>query len=186
MKYLLHPIGGVIVPLCQSVITGMLGGLIALALGGVFWHWATAITLFTWLILIIRWGDLVREVIHPSPDPLPDPPTIKIAVVAEDHRSGMLAELKGYNLVDLIELARGLESGATFSESSWTGSNRPFTRSQFHTLRNIFLSRGWAVWRSPSTPARGIILSPQGKAVTRYLSSVQIPTPLLNPVNPKK
>lgn len=181
MKDLQNPIAGVLVPAAQALVTGLLAGIIAAALGGPWLPWAAGIALLTWLVLLVKWGDLVAWLVHPAPEP--PTPTIRIAVTQENGHIGALAELKGFDLDQLAQLARGLQEGQTFSEAAWTGADRPFTRAQFHELRGIFLSRGWAAWRSPGTPARGVVLTRPGQAVTRYLSGADtITTPLLNKI----
>lgn len=181
MKDLQNPIAALLIPAAQAMISGLLVGIISAALGGDGLAWGAVAALLAWLVLITRWGDLIREIVHPSPDPgQAAEMTLKIAVLEEQGRAGMFAELRGFSLEQLAILAKGLEAGETMNEAAWTGPGKPFSRSQFYELRQVFLSRGWARWRSSTTPARGIELSRPGQAVMRYLSDLEIAGPLLD------
>ncbi len=177
---------GCLLPLAQSVVTGVLVGVLAgtfalyagveqpalvgLALGalaGAGW----------WLSSITAW----RRSAYPPPanqqgmTPLrPDPlPPIRVEVAREN----------GMDLVDLpatpeqlISLAQSVLSGGSLSEASWTGSGAPFTRAEFAALRNELIRRGLATWNNPHTPARGFALTAPGRAVMRRFASLS-PTP---------
>jgi hypothetical protein len=179
--------GGVVIPFLQALVTGALVGLLSFVLGGNGLAMGAGVFLLTWIILVLRWLDLITWTVkppEPEPAPQPEPLSLRIAVSQDNGHNVALAELKGFTLDQLAQLAQGLQAGATFSEAAWTGSGRPFTRPQFYELRQVFLSRGWAAWRSPGTPARGVVLTHPGEAVTRYFSSVG--TPLLTQGDPKK
>ena len=75
-------------------------------------------------------------------------------------------------------LADGLLNGKPFTENVWTGFGKPFSRSQFASLRAEFMRRGWADWRNPEAPAQGVTLRPPGRAVLRtYANETVRPTP---------
>lgn len=47
---------------------------------------------------------------------------------------------------------------------------RPFTRAEFRALVGEMLRRNLAAWNNPKTPARGVTLTPQGRAGQENLS----------------
>lgn len=179
------------IPFIQSVATGFLVGLAGGALasleawtdpGKVGFVIGASMAAVTWLLLLRRWLELcavaaygVDEsgVADPGGTDRPGPggESQLVRVQFSEGRQMQLVDLPA-NLEQLVTLAGGLLAGATFSESSWTGSGAAFTRSEFKALRDEFLRRGWAVWRRPESPAQGVALTRQGQAVVRHFASM--------------
>ena len=176
---------GCLLPLAQSVVTGVLvGGLFAAIAQYAGWQQPALVGLALgalagagwWLSSITAW----RRSTYPQPaneqmQPLrPEPPpSIRVEVAREN----------GLDLIDLpvredqiITLAQGVLSGGSLSEASWTGTGAPFTRAEFAALRNELIRRGLATWNNPHTPARGFALTAPGRAVMRRFAAMS-PTP---------
>jgi len=81
----------------------------------------------------------------------------------------------------LVNLADGVLHGASMSELTWCGRNKPFSISQFRGLRAELIRRGLAVWRNETAPAQGVELTLPGKAVFRRFLSMAEQHPTLNP-----
>lgn len=171
-----HVESGCLLPLFQSIITGILVGLIvaglalwaklpsagwiALIVGaaGAFWWWARSIHL--WRLSI--YGDV--EPVYSAPA---EASTVRVEF--HDERQILFAELPA-TPAQLRDLSTGLLAGVAFSEAAWIGSGRPFTRSQFQGIRSEFIARGWLRQRNPDYPNQGCEVSPSGKAVLRQLA----------------
>lgn len=184
-------------PLGQAVVTGLLTGLPAGFLAGLTGWSDPGLTglltgagaaLVFWLKLVRHWQQLVTDLLYPDQpeqQPITDQlkpadSTLRLEVVQEGGNFVQYADLQA-RPEQLVSLARGLMRGQSFSEDSWSGQGRPFSRSQFRALREVMLSRGWLTWRDPEAKAQGLQLTHAGKAVMKYLSDQQQPTtPLYN------
>lgn len=177
---------GCIMPLAQSLISAVfvatLAGAVALyaewnrpghvallggALAGAWW----------WLSSLAWWRRLAFPELQVQPvddnqavDPIDTPPVV-VQLTSEDGRHVQLGYLEGVNNYQLAALAEGLLTGQTFSESTWTGAGRPFSKAQFHHVRREFMKRQWCAWRNPGAPAQGIQLTAAGRAVMRSFAS---------------
>jgi hypothetical protein len=70
----------------------------------------------------------------------------------------------------LMTLANGLLGGKGTSESDWTGSGKPFSRSEFREIRTALIDRGLATWANPDHHAQGWELTAAGRAVMRRIA----------------
>jgi len=73
----------------------------------------------------------------------------------------------------LADLAHGLTLGRPFSEAEWCGAGRPFSKSDFRTLRSAMLDRRLLEWRNAAAPWQGCQLSLVGRHVFGRLSDVR-------------
>jgi hypothetical protein len=172
----------VVIPLAQSLATGVLLGAAAGSASAVFawgevWSWAllasTGGSLAAWMIY--RPELAARQDSQPLPQ---DWETLRVEVIASDPQSayqvGVWADL------DLpreaaIRAARCIESGGDFSLSSLAGAGKPLSRAEFELMRDEFIRRGLARWRNESAHAQGCVLSPAGRAVVRRLAEAVPP-----------
>lgn len=175
---------GLALALAVGVILAVIGNPHSIKAGVVTWVMVQALA---WLYLLTRWGRLVDAFTVPVYDdanyydePEPEPAqVVRVEVSEDDGRHVGIAELP-FTHGQLRTLAAGLLSGSTFSEASWSGTGHPFTRSEFRTIRDVFLARGWARWNREGAPGQGVKLSPAGLAVIRHFAS---DTELISGVN---
>jgi hypothetical protein len=69
----------------------------------------------------------------------------------------------------LKELAIGLLNGVPFAEDSWTPEYKLFSKAQFREVRDEFLNRKLAEWKS-SSHAQGVRLTHSGVGLCRKLA----------------
>lgn len=112
-----------------------------------------------WLFLLRVWlrlvaGDVLagEEQVTFEPEVF-TPSTVRVEVYKE--RSGMFIDLP-CEPEQLAALAGGVVSGTSLAESSWCGSGRPFSKSQFHSVRNELVRRGLVAWRNVHAPSQGL------------------------------
>jgi hypothetical protein len=92
----------------------------------------------------------------------------------EDHGSRQrlsFIDLPGSD-AQLVELARGVLNGKGTSESEWTGSGNPFSRSEFGALRAALIKRGLAHWINPDAHSQGWKLTAAGRAVMQRIAEM--------------
>lgn len=65
-------------------------------------------------------------------------------------------------------LAAGLANGEPITQARWQGL---LTRPELARLLAELIQFGYAVWRSPGTPARGAVLTAKGRALCRQLGA---------------
>jgi hypothetical protein len=112
----------------------------------------------------------------------PEPPEVLRVELLErqDGNNTRLAfiDLPG-NRGQLVKLAEGLLAGKGTGEAQWTGSDNPFSRSEFSAIRATLIERGLATWINPSHHAQGWELTAAGRAVMRRIAQVSAdrPTP---------
>jgi len=178
---------GCILPLAQSAVTG--AGVALLATGaGLWWGDPSKVGYMAmtfgagagcaaWLSGLIHWRRLSVpglpdfEPAAPEPVQVLEPARVRVELSRDEGRHVQLIDLPA-TLDQLATLAGGLLSGATLSESQWTGAGAIFTRSQFAELRAALIGRGLAAWNNPSTPARGVALTRPGLAAMRHFASM--------------
>lgn len=179
----------VLIPLAAALITGSLAGAVVLAVAwaaGTPNPWQPAAILAS-LAALIFWlvghsrarkaGELERGlVVDPPLETTTKGATIRVEMRSDNGRAMDYADLPA-TLDQLRALADGLQNGAPLTVGSWTGHRRPFSRSEFENLRAELVRRNLAAWRNPAAPAQGCELTPQGRAVFKYLST---PTPTLS------
>lgn len=180
---------GAFLPAAQAFLSGVFFSLVVLGVSllagaeqeGVFLLLGGSTVAFVaWLVLLKHWVRLVdlREGVQPAPryeviepEPAFQPGTVRVALVERGNgtMSGEFLELPATS-EQLRLLASGVVSGGSLSENAWCGSGRPFTKAQFHALRQALLERGWFQWRSPSAPAQGVEPTHVGRRVFQHLS----------------
>lgn len=174
---------GCLLPVGQCGVTFVL--LALLTYGAARWQgwnspgWIALVTgaagaLLVWASGVLAWRrDVygVEEPYHPTPSPALQVQNVRVELAQETDGARRL------NLIDLpasadqlAALAHGLLTGASLSESTWTGGRGLFTRAEFSQLRAELLRRKLAAWNSPGTPARGASLTPSGRAVMRQFA----------------
>lgn len=134
--------------------------------------WFSHISL--WRGLVYRWEEIHQDIIDDRAITEP----IHLELHSHDEKTIQFIDFP-CQPDQLVALAKGLLSGATLSEASWTGSGNLFTRAQFVQLRNELVKRNLAAWNSPHSPARGATLTRPGVAAMRYFASLAEDTPTL-------
>ena len=90
------------------------------------------------------------------------PPAIELTVNRPDRRGWERFELPG-TVEALQQLASGLLAGRGFTEAAWTGRGRPYTKTEFHELRDKLLEQGFLQWRNERARAQGVELTQDGE-----------------------
>lgn len=177
---------GCLLPLAQSVISGILAGLVAGAVG-MWQEWQGAgyiallvgavVALFVWAGGLGAWRRSVYApaVYYPpeqedQPDQAPARVRVEVSQTEGAAHTTQIADLP-VSVDQLAQLAVGLLAGQTFAEGVWTGAGRPFSKSEFIALRSEFIKRGWACWKNDRAPAQGVSLTRPGAAVMRSFAS---------------
>lgn len=169
---------GCMIPLGQALATGVLCGLAVLGLAlWLKWENPEAMALIAagggavlwWISSILMWRSAVYADLRPV-----EPVVVQAAaetVRVEFREEGRMAfpELQA-SAGQMKDLAIGLLAGAPFSETTWCGEGRPFSRGQFQAVRGEFLKQGWARWRNERATNQGMEISPAGRAVCRELA----------------
>ena len=186
------PAVALIIPGLQAFLTGVFLGVVAGVLsvslewghpwraGFLIWAGVQAVT---WLCLLVRWANivvmletvlnvdlnqdgLIGEDIIEAEEVQP----VRIEVIQDEGRHVQFANLP-IPEKKLTALAVGLSQGAGLSEGQWTGKGAVFSRSEFRTLRDLFVTRGWLQWVNTEAHSQGLQLTHPGKAVMRYYCS---------------
>jgi len=182
----------VLIPLFQAFVTGIFLGIMAGVLSvcveyehpwrAMFLTWA-GVQSFAWLALLVRWAGLVksletalnydidRDGVIGEEDEEEEIQPVKIEVIQNEGRHVQFADLP-ITEAQLVALAVGVIQGASFSEGQWTGKGAPFSRSEFRTVRDLFIRRGWLEWVNPSARSQGLELTAPGHAVMRHFASM--------------
>ena len=186
-----------LIPATQAMISGIFLGLAAGVLWRDIWAFVIAWALVQagcWLILLGRWLgavgrverllgiDLNNDGYIGDPEPY-EPEPVRIELIQDSGRRCQFVDLP-VSENQLIQLATGIQSGASFSEGQFTGSGAPFSRSEFRSLRDIFLRRDWLAWRNERSKNQGLEFTRAGSAVMRYYASLAN-TPQLIERNPE-
>ena len=179
---------GFVLPALQSVISALwvfiLAGLVSYALYrlisfpvGIL---AVLVGAGVWFAYLRKWHYLTGLSPYQEPEPLPlreverEPERVSIELLENNATSGQYLSLPA-RYEQLIALGRGVLSGQGLAIGSWVGTGRPFTRSEFETLRDEMLLRGLLAWHNERARGQGVKLTPQGRAVLKYLASVPPP-----------
>ena len=162
----------VIYPAAKCIVTG----LFAFVLAAVLWSWSVAalvgagVAMAAWLVFQLPDKKILQRVAESKVYPVE---TTRIEITASDpagqFSAGRWADLN-LSREDLQVLAKRINAGASFSHAGLAGPGRPLTRSQYETLRDEFIARGLAYWRSPAAHAQGVELTRAGRAVMEYFS----------------
>lgn len=183
------PGAAILVPLAQSLITGLFSGLLASGIA-ILAGWQRAwlyfligwwlVQLIAWLISLRGWHRMIARLEGAlcvdlnkdgfiGSDRQPEKQVIRIEVKEDDHTT-KIAEIE----IDpgrISQAARLALVSGSFSEGSLTGSGAPLSRSQFRNIRDKFLDRGWLEWRDIEAKNLGLKMTRSGKAVFKHLAS---------------
>lgn len=172
---------GVVIPFLQAVVTGVFSGVLivgVLVLAGAFQVAVLAVLaggamLFMWLRLLGNWLAVYSPIrvveYQPDGDGVQRAPYVSIEL-KQDNRRLQFIELPASES-QLVKLAEGLLRGTPLSESAWCGGGRPFSKAEFHQLRDELLRRQLVAWRDEQHPAQGLILTLAGRHVFQHLVS---------------
>jgi len=169
-------------PLLKSIISGVLVGLAAVSLYGLYlqvtpWRLFFAIVA---IVALLSWLAVIRAM-SPSPkletvQPAKVYPSESTSVkfVASDPAGAFTAGRYSQFPVDietLIKVCKHLANGADFSMAGLSGRYRPLTRSQFESLRDTMIHDGLAYWVDPRFHAQGCKLTRAGENMVRHFTS---------------
>ena len=172
----------VIIPAGQAFFIGLFVVMIAVS---ALWnkpdlrYWSftagAVASLFAYILLTTKWRNLKL-----SPSRVFHEETVKINLLDETKKPytrGKYIETT-VGREKLILLAINLDNGYNFSYSSLAGRGKLFSRSEYETLRDEFLSRGLLEWRNPEAHAQGLEITRGGWAFVRHFSRLKIPYPM--------
>jgi hypothetical protein len=154
----------------------------ALAAGGAvtFVVWMNLYNRMLYLIEFVLKADINGDGVIGAPLTQLPPPTTRIELIKTDQDHN-LVEGDYINLPaepeQLAQLADGLSQGYSLSINKWTGRGKPFTRSQFETLLDVFHTRGLAAPLSAKSPNSGYALTVAGKHVISRFARPTTPPP---------
>jgi hypothetical protein len=172
---------GCAIPLAQAFAAGLLAGLIV-AGAGLWFDWpnpwfiagsVSGCVSFWWFISSIHlWRVDKYNVPYFAPEPMQEvTPQITPITIHMDKQISMV-DLPA-SPEQLKDLSTGLLAGMSFSEASWSGEGRIFSRDEFRKLRDVWLQKGWCAWANPKSKNQGISLTRQGAAVCRTLAKTE-------------
>jgi len=185
----------VVIPLTQSSVTGSVAGLMALSLA-----WAAQVDnpvamgalaasishLLTWLVMLRRWYSTVEyfESLLDTKANAQDENPISVETIEKPNLRLDITDRNRVQILDLpiqpeqlLSWADGLANGLSLSESTWTGSGKLFSTSEYRSLRDILIQRGLARWKNPGSPKQGWELTVAGRAVVREAALKSLPHP---------
>lgn len=188
------PSVAVVVPLAQSVITGVLVGF---GVGALSWLVGSgqpvkvglAIWLVcqgcTWLVMLVRWSRLVDRIetalerflgvgVEQPGEPITQIEPIRVEILDRPARRTTFIDLPA-RPEQLLALSDGLARGVPLAEGSWTGAGRPFSKTEFHTLRDAMLKGGLLVPKNANAPAQGFQLTAAGRHLIKQCAPAQLP-----------
>jgi len=168
----------VVIPLLIALITGLLVGVLALAVGYLM-RWerflelaaisGLIISLLTWRAVLRLSGALPEADLSDVGNPTPERVRLQL-----DHQDG-----RGADWLDLpidtnrmIAISERVLDGGSFSHASLAGQGKPLSRNEYEVLRDVFLSRGLVRWINPGAHAQGLRLTGKGRAVARGFASM--------------
>lgn len=189
---------GGFIPALQAVLTGVLFGVltasVVLMAGAAEQLWlfvlfgGSSMGFIMWVFGLRHWVQLVNHMVGFIEQPMvqvlePEPYTpskVRVELVENQNGSwqGAFLDLP-CEPEQLKLLASGVAAGGTLAESAWCGANRPFSKSQFHAVRQALIERGWLQWRNHDAPAQGIEPTHAGKRVFSYLAEIETHSPTI-------
>lgn len=192
-SYLHSLTAGALLPLCQSLIPGVMVGVILLVIGySLRWQhpWVVSLVigsitvLGTWLNLAGHWKASTRLGELPLVNQVNDiavmqPREIIRVQIEELDNNGHIRNKTIYDLPasrDQLEaLAHGvLQLGMSLSERNWAGAGKPFSIDRYRSLRLELERRGVIVLASGKDARLGYTMTRAGRAVFRQF----IPSPI--------
>jgi hypothetical protein len=182
---------GCVIPALQAVFTGALFALLVFGWGLALetekaWLLALLLgslaALLTWLWALRAW----LATVYPSqsePGEVTEPAAVRVEVIEQAGAVGSFLELP-IEQARMVEVAQMLEAGAAFSLSALGGAGKALTRSEFESLRELFIARGLARWVNGRARNQGVELSGSGRALVRRFASMAGKPPHFERVNP--
>lgn len=176
---------GVLIPLLQALVTGLVYGIGVSVVAWVMnmmgfdqaeW-WKIGLGAFllafarAWLYLLKEWRKYIYGEEQPDYPTVIEPQTVKLEISANDGRTMQFIDLPA-DTRQLIQLGQGITEGLSFTEAQWVGRGQPFTRTEFVRLRSELIKRGFLAWNSDLDPARGVRVTGKGRAVMRQFASM--------------
>ena len=167
----------IIIPLLAAAITGLFVGLAALAL---------CLTLekpLAWALLAAALAMLGAWIFRPLDGlKIPESPaayqqTTKIHVLTESGDAGDYLQFS-IDRARLLQFARELAAGKSFTSREWTGRGALLSGSEFVRLRGELINRGYARWNSDRDARSGCALTAKGKAMVNGLAALPSPEAL--------
>lgn len=180
------PRGDVVVPVLQSVISGLMGGAMVTVAASLLavrasWSWwvplaaggcaAVGVMGAAWSWLLADHRRLLRRVetvTRRDPDAERERDPVGIRLEVRQERGGRHAP--GYLFADLpvsVELFRtwsqAVTNGRGLSESDWTGGGRPFSRAEYSELMDALARARVVKWVNPRAHAQGRELTKMGR-----------------------
>jgi uncharacterized membrane protein YeaQ/YmgE (transglycosylase-associated protein family) len=191
----LHTIeAGATLPLFQSLIWGVITGLLAMVISAAYKQTLMQVVLWmigaflggfgiAWMTYQRHWFKLasLEQLLNSdldgdgvigeeSPQPSIHVRVDEVAVDGIAHHS-IYFDLPASE-EQMRSLAFGILAGVPFSEGHWTGRNQPFSTRQFRTMRAELIKRGVLMAVNPSAPAQGYQFNAAGRAILRYYCPV--------------
>lgn len=192
---------GVVIPLAQAVVAGVFiaGAVLCVAilvgLAGIavlVWLSFFVMAFFVWCLLLANWLKINNQAVgaydRPAQVEYIDSQAHDVVDVdqpAQLEPAYVRIQLHQDNRIQFFDLpasgdqlralAVGVSRGMSLSESCWTGSGRPFSRSQFAALRAELLRRGLAFWISEGSPSQGWRLNNAGIHVLKAFATTNLP-----------
>jgi len=143
-----------------TVILGRLG--LGLPAGAWVSIWVGAVSFGTYAAL---WIERYRA---RKPRPKRTQTTVRVRMDGSGGGGGNL-EL-GCELSQLRTFAAEVDAVGSTSETAWTGAGRPFSRTEYYTLRDELIKAGFGRWKNERHHAQGWDLTAKGRAVMRGLA----------------
>jgi len=152
------------------------------------WAWGLSafafISALAWLGLMAWWRRLLEGIHGIEPKPAQIIEQSPRIIVMDETDKGYS---QGWILDDLpggegkfARLAAGVMNGEPLAERYWTGSQGPYSLSEFRDLRDYLLLRGFFNWRSEADHRQGIDIQPVGRAmIRRYANLLDGPSPIV-------
>jgi hypothetical protein len=170
------------VPFYQSLITGLLAGvLVAIliyAFGGstkyIFVGFAlttVVVTGIVWLLLIRNWQELVWNMeqqmgIDLTGDQVIGRPGVPLTIRAEISRNGgqsrTFTDLSGAKLLEFFD---AILDGDDISEARWTPSQNGFSKSEYWSNIGNLIRSGVVRWKNENHHSQGVVLTPEGPEI---------------------
>lgn len=190
-EYLHTTAAGVLVPLWQTAITGLLVFTGAWLIAWLVFDLVDPIkpavvicvlvTIGVWIWRLWQWANLTNRIEKLTNTDLngdgkiggKEPETIRINLNrVSDGKNGPSWSQSSMDLPlskeQLVTLARGMNGGMPFSERVWAGPGKPFSSNEFRMLRNIMIRRGLIRLISEKDPRQGFELTEEGWSVMEY------------------
>jgi hypothetical protein len=175
---------GVLIPTFQSLISGLLAGLVVLA-GSLVWGYSSGwallagavVACWSWLLLLGRWHRIAAHLAgikEPEPVERPNPSdVVRVELISDNGHSWQFADLPT-DRERLEKLARGVVQGTGLSEGVWTGSQGPYSLAEFRALRAELIKRGVVRWVNPRSHNQGVVPSPAGLRVFAHIAQAPV------------